>query len=337
MLATQDVLVTLTCVGAAAFLRWRDWKEQHPRMRIERLFLYPIKGLRPLEPESVELCVLGFKFDRRFILVSPKEDGSHECHLASQYPSHSLLRQSIDPAASTLTITASSGETYTTVLQPDTDGRKPFTVDLHGSPVLAFDMGDKAAAFFTKQSEGKETRLMFLDESVSGAKHGRKVLGSISDGKDNGIGFQDCASYMIGSAASLGELSKTLGREMSVLPLRPNMLLGPATPSDTLKPYVEDFWGELRLAGKTTIRLTSNCVRCISLNIDYSSGKRLEGTGLPLQALAKERRVDAGSYSPVFGRYGFSHDVGHKLSVGDTVEVTKINKARTVFSWPGMG
>lgn len=84
--------------------------------------------------------------------------------------------------------------------------------------------------------------------------------------------------------------------------------------------------------------------------------------------------MDSGTYSPVFvrsasilplqsvlthaltqGRYAFSHDVGaaqtrflrsgagltptragHAVSVGDKVEVTKLNKERTVFGWPGM-
>lgn len=38
-------------------------------------------------------------------------------------------------------------------------------------------------------------------------------------------------------------------------------------------------------ASAATFRLTANCVRCISLNIDYDTGKRLEGRGLPLQCV----------------------------------------------------
>ncbi|BGP20633.1 hypothetical protein JCM10213v2_008796 [Rhodosporidiobolus nylandii] len=311
-------------------------EERRKGRKVENvLFLYPIKGLRPIQPQKVELGELAFRFDRRFVLVSPKEDGSHECHLAADYPEHALLRQSIDWNTLTLTVSAPSGNSFSTPLQPSTAELKPSSVNLHSSPVRAFDVGEEAAAFFTAVSGGKASRLMYLNEGVSGSKYGRKVLGTISDGKDSGIAFQDCASYMIASSASLAAFSSQLGREMPIMPLRPNILLGPAEEGE-LKPWVEDYWGEITIAGKTTIRLTSNCVRCISLNIDYDTGKRLEGKGLPLQVLAKDRRVDKGSYSPVFGRYGFSHDVGHTISIGDPVEVTKVNKERTIFSWPGM-
>ncbi|GAA5884044.1 hypothetical protein JCM6882_002114 [Rhodosporidiobolus microsporus] len=333
----QDVFVALVCVLGAVWLRWKQYREQHPELKVERLFLYPIKGVRPLEVQTVELCELGFRFDRRFVLVSPKEDDALECHLASGSPSHQILQQSIDFDKLTLTITAPSGRSFTTPLQPPTETLKPVTVNLHQSPVLAFDVGDEAAEFFTAATFGVATRLMFLSENVSGAKHGRKVLGNISDGKDSGIAFQDCASYMIASSASLNEFSKNLGRDMDIRPLRSNMLVGPAGPSSGLKPWVEDFWAELRIAD-AVFRLTSNCVRCVSLNIDYETGKRLEGSGLPLQVLAKDRRIDIGAkYSPVFGRYAFSHDIGVKISVGDRVRVTKLNKKHTVFAWPGMG
>jgi hypothetical protein len=142
---------------------------------------------------------------------------------------------------------------------------------------------------------------------------------------------------MLASSSSLAAFSKQLGREMPIVPLRPNILLGSA-PGGVLKPWVEDWWKEVKIGSgafsslsfflpsrlpnassplvplapvasssdavcrTATIRLTSNCVRCISLNIDYDTGKRLEGTGLPLQVLAKDRRVDTGSYSPVFVR-----------------------------------
>ncbi|BGP28012.1 hypothetical protein JCM10295v2_006999 [Rhodotorula toruloides] len=270
--------LALVCVGVTIWLRWKHWRSQHPRLTVEKLLLYPIKGLRPLSPDTLELGRHGFRFDRRFVLVSPGRGGSHECHLAAKYPSHALLRQSIDFGSQTLTITPPSGPSFTVALEPPTAGRPKQTVDLHRSPVEAFDMGDEAAEFFTRHSDGKETRLMYLDEKESGA---RKVLGRISDGKDSGIAFQDCASYMIASSASLDAFSQALGRDMPILPLRPNILVA-------------------------TFRLTANCVRCISLNIDYETGKRLEGKGLPLQSR----------------RLGF--------------EVTKLNKERTVFGWPGM-
>ncbi|GAA6058321.1 hypothetical protein JCM3770_003615 [Rhodotorula araucariae] len=331
-LTPGDVLVVLACLAALAILRYRQYKAAHPDLRIQQLFLYPIKGLRPLSVDSLEIAPLGAKRDRRFVLISPKNDGSHECHLAAHYPAYALLRQSIDWDAGTLTVTPPSGPLLTVPLVPKTAGLVVRKVELHSSPTLAYDLGDEAAAFFRRHSDGKETRLCYLEEGTSA---NRKVLGSIADGMDKSIAFQDCASYMIASSASLAAFSAALGRDMSIMPLRPNIVVGPARPGG-LKPWVEDFWKELRVAGKTTFRITSNCVRCVSLNIDYETGKRLVGTGLPLQTLSKNRRVDSGSYSPVFGRYGFSDDIGHVVSVGDKVAVTGLYMARTTFQWPGM-
>ncbi|GAA5945243.1 hypothetical protein JCM3775_001892 [Rhodotorula graminis] len=334
VLTLSDIFVVIAGLCAVGLLRWRSWKRDHPDVIVEQLFLYPIKGLRPLSAQSLELADLGFKYDRRLILVSPAADGSHECHLAATYPSHALLRQSIDWAAKTLTITPPSpGDSPLTIpLSPSTAGLAAVKVELHSSPTLAYDLGDDAATFFTRHSDGKETRLMFLEED---ANANRKVLGSIALGADENIAFQDCASYMIASSSSLAAFSHALGRDMPIEPLRPNIVVGPAKPGG-LAPWVEDWWKELRVQGKTTFCITSNCVRCISLNIDYDTGKRLEGTGLPLQTLAKDRRVDSGSYSPVFGRYAFSADVGHVVSVGDKAAVTALYKQRTTFSWPGM-
>lgn len=109
--------------------------------------------------------------------------------------------------------------------------------------------------------------------------------------------------------------------------------------------------------------------------------------GTPRRTLAKDRRVDSGTYSPVFVRFAWiffffrglflasaltkdaplaraatrsrttsvsssdglfvlsrvlrtdselSRRAGHTVTVGDTVDVTRLNKERTVFGWPGM-
>ncbi|GAA5873010.1 hypothetical protein JCM1840_007294 [Sporobolomyces johnsonii] len=330
-LSHQDVLVTLSLLAVSYWLHRRAVLERFPSLKIEQLFLYPIKSLPPLSPPTLEIAPRGFKYDRRFMLVSPRKNGTYENHLAALYPGHALLRQTIDLTSLTLTITAPTGSHFSIALDPPTFGRARVEVDMHGSKTLAYDMGDEAARFFTDVA-GKATRLLFLNEG----QDGREVLGSISQGKDSGISFQDCASYMIASSASLAAFSRSLGREMPIVPLRPNILVGPASASSGLKPWAEDYWAELKVAGGAIFRLTSNCVRCISLNIDYSTGKRLTGSNLPLTVLSKERAVDAGSKSPVFGRYAFSESIGAKVSVGDIVEVTKLNKKRTTFDWPGL-
>ncbi|KAI5919858.1 hypothetical protein F4810DRAFT_462414 [Camillea tinctor] len=98
-----------------------------------------------------------------------------------------------------------------------------------------------------------------------------------------------------------------------------------------LKAWDEDFWAELELrhheeGNESLVRkgrgedhtganrnmrcrlaLTANCARCISINIDYDTGRPATGEqGNVLKKLMRDRRVDSGNkWSPIFGRYAF--------------------------------
>ncbi|KAK7754056.1 hypothetical protein SLS62_003902 [Diatrype stigma] len=83
--------------------------------------------------------------------------------------------------------------------------------------------------------------------------------------------------------------------------------------STSLKPYEEDYWAELLVRSGSggrdgpRLALTANCARCVSINIDYETGRPAEGErGSVLKKLMKDRRVDTGNkWSPIFGRYAF--------------------------------
>lgn len=158
------------------------------------------------------------------------------------------------------------------------------------------------------------------------------VLGSLLTANDYGIAFNDHAPFLVISEASVDDVTSRLGQKMDNTKFRPNIILkGSATA------WEEDFWTELAFSSGTRLTLTANCVRCASLNVDYSTGAPGKGKdGEVLKVLQKDRRVDPGSkYSPVFGRYGFpgKGDAGGDkiLRVSEGVVVTKRAKERTVF------
>jgi len=128
---------------------------------------------------------------------------------------------------------------------------------------------------------------------------------------------------------------------MEVTKFRPNIVVSGAETA-----FEEDFWGELTI-GEQGIKmvLTSNCVRCRSLNIDYATGSYGTGeSGKVLQKLMADRRVDKGAkYNPAFGRYGFlvcnraeEKAPTANIRIGDRVEVSKILSERSTFYWPGV-
>ncbi|KAL8952560.1 MAG: hypothetical protein Q9222_001550 [Ikaeria aurantiellina] len=184
----------------------------------------------------------------------------------------------------------------------------------------------------------------FVPQSLQG--------GSKTD--EEGLTFADCAPYLIVTEESVQDVSKRLpdGIKADITKFRPNIAIEGST-----EPYEEDYWGSISiipssLNGSSTdmdsgtrngssqeidIILTQNCIRCQSLDIDYTNGtfaKSDEGT--MLKKLMRDRRVDAGKkYSPVFGRYGFLDKKGNAgggfVQIGDAIRVTKRNEQRTKF------
>lgn len=168
------------------------------------------------------------------------------------------------------------------------------------------------------------------------------------EGEDYQITFADCAPYLIASETSLSNISSRLpaDQRMDITKFRPNIIVSGAESA-----FEEDFWAELSFspssppATETKITLTANCVRCTSINVDYTTGAFGTGDGgNVLKTMQKDRRIDMGhKYSPVFGRYGFlgreerGGGGGRSVKVGDEVVVTRRNEENTVLKWPGIG
>ncbi|KAJ5770727.1 uncharacterized protein N7511_002778 [Penicillium nucicola] len=156
--------------------------------------------------------------------------------------------------------------------------------------------------------------------------------------EEDRITFADCAPYLVISETSVDNVSARLpdGTEMDRTKFRPNIVVSGAENA-----FEEDYWSVLTLGSeKMRLLLTGNCVRCQSLNVDYTTGKMgTDESGAVLKKLMKDRRVDKGArFSPVFGRYSFlePRGSGTNLRVGDEVVVAERGKERTVLDWPGL-
>lgn len=150
------------------------------------------------------------------------------------------------------------------------------------------------------------------------------------------IGFADCAPFLVISQTSVENVSERLAgeEEVDLTKFRPNIVISGAE-----RAFEEDFWAELEVGNSPTgskvrLLLTGNCVRCQSLNVDFSTGKMGTGeSGSVLKKLMKDRRVDKGArFSPVFGRYSFlgREGVGQVVKVGDEVRVSRRSEEYTV-------
>jgi uncharacterized protein YcbX len=220
-------------------------------------------------------------------------------------------------------------------LQPDTSDLDTIEVALHGSAAKTFKMPAEYNAWFS-ECFGFEVVLVYLgdglrDVLMDGLQPGEKGT------KDEGhrITFADCAPYLIVSKKSLEDVSSRLpeGEEMDMTKFRPNIVVEGAKEA-----WEEDFWGTLRING-ADVNCEHNCARCVSINLDYETGKKGTGeSGEVLKKLQKDRRIDTGNkWSPVFGRYCYwgPRSPPTLFQVGDNVTLTKVNKERTTFKWNG--
>lgn len=152
------------------------------------------------------------------------------------------------------------------------------------------------------------------------------------------ITFADCAPYLITSTTSLSNVSSRLPNHTpDMTKFRPNIVISGAETA-----FEEDFWTEVTISpsnkqqkqGGCGLLLTANCIRCTSINVDYTTGKTGKGEGgCVLKSLMKDRRVDRGArFSPVFGRYAFmAPGYEREVRVGDEVVVSGRAKERSVF------
>ncbi|TKX21579.1 MOSC domain-containing protein 1 [Elsinoe australis] len=316
-------------------------------MKIEKIYAYPVKSLRPVELSSAEATRYGLSFDRRFMLVKVLPDGVQNIHV-THFPESVLFLPSIrlaedDDTVDELTITyRAPGKAETSLtfpLFPVASGLGTVDVTMHKSPTQGFDMGAECNDWFS-DCYGFPVKLLYLSDnrreilmsnSPNLGSWSTWMSGLLSGDEKSQITFADCAPYLVVSRTSLHDVSKRLpdGEEMDITKFRPNVVIEGAD-----EPWEEDYWAELELGG-IKLDLVHNCVRCKSINIDYNTGKPgTDDHGKVLKKLQSDRRVDTGAkWSPVFGRYCVlsQRSKDATIRIGDEVKVAKRNAERTVF------
>ncbi|QPC80245.1 hypothetical protein HYE68_010997 [Fusarium pseudograminearum] len=313
------------------------------------------QGIRGCALDKARLGPFGFEGDRTFCLQRVRRDADSNITYATLLIGYelklALFQASIDYDKSEVTIkwhTNKSEDIIHFPLKPSVEGRPIIEASLHASNTKAYDMGDNLAGWFSDRI-GHEVRLVYIGDgsrAVHGsvAPHSPDALqkSSFTQQIKNNIpflaheperlAFNDIAHYLVVTEESNNELSSRLseGYSMDITKFRPNIVVRGAS-----KPFAEDYWGELSFSSGVRMALTANCFRCQSITVDYETGKTAtDEQGLVWKKLNKDRRVDKGAkYSPVFGRYGFCYgdDTSKSLSIGQQVDVTKVNKQRTTF------
>ena len=314
---------------------------------IQRLFIYPVKSLKPVEVQAVELTNEGLRFDRSFVLVYPPADNSPVAqHLTiKKVYELALFQPEIDSSWSKLTISHAQGLAPQTVTVPLTPSplsllkSTTYQVSVFGTTAIGVDVGEEAATYFSKHLR-QDIRLLYIGgtgrREIPGSAYIPKQLSTLSLALKEGlqlqrVRFADAAPLLVTSTASetdtgLRLLPQHRGEDI-LLRLRPNVHIDVG---DDLPAWDEDNWLTLviqtgpRGTQKVIIKCIFKCVRCLSLNADLETGKYIERARQLYGHLAKDRRVNNRfPHKPVFGQYAFGGPAGAIIRVGDKVQVAE--------------
>ena len=323
---------------------------------IQRLFLYPVKSLRPVEVKAVELTNEGLRFDRSFILVYTP-DANTPIGTDSGLPFAkfltikrvfrlALFHPEIDESWTNLTIRyKGNGASQTSIVVPLSPsplsllGAKSYQVSVFGTTAIGVDVGDEAGSFFSERLSA-DVRLLFIGgtgrREIPGAAYVGKRTDALTLALEEGlrpqrIRFADAAPLLVTSTASEHDARMRLppgARDEDVIQrLRPNIHIDV---KHSLPAYDEDRWSTLTVATgpdathAVTIKCIFNCVRCLSLNADPDTGNMIERERQLYGLLASDRRINSRfPHKPVFGQYAFAGPAGAILRIGDAVKITE--------------
>jgi hypothetical protein len=235
-------------------------------MRVVGLFHYPVKALRGVAVQALELGPRGPVNDREFMLV----DG--DGRFVSQRTAPRLATLSARVAPSVLELRDDSDERHSVRL--DVQGARR-AATIWRDQVDALDCGDEAARWLTARA-GVDCRLVRLASDAT-----RLIDAKYRPRPDAQTTFTDGYPLLLTNTASLDDLNTRLERPIGMERFRPNVVV------ETDTPWAEDDWRRVRL-GEVELDLVKPCARCAVITTDQRTGERPDGSA-PLSALAAFR------------------------------------------------
>jgi uncharacterized protein len=277
--------------------------EEDPVVRLEAIFLYPIKSCRGTPLDQVVIERRGIRGDRRWMVADP--EGS----LISQrdHPRMALVEPRLGEDG--LVVQAPGREPLHLGLQ---EGGTAMEVEIWGDRCPAVDQGDDAAEWFGSFL-GTPVRLVRQDDDAM-----RPVDPAYARSPGDQVSFADGYPLLLTGTASLDDLNTRLPEPIPMNRFRPNLVVSGA------RAFEEDAWTRVRIGG-VDFHVVKPCARCVVTTVDQGTGtKRKE----PLRTLAEFRRNVPGGRKGKGNAVYFGQNlipdpgsVSATLRAGDEVEV----------------
>ncbi len=268
-------------------------------MKVKALALHPVKSLRAVEVDALELDAHGPVGDREWMLVDQAG------RFVTQRTAPLLARFVPRVAEGVLTVELAGREA---LCVPPGAGGSPREVTVWRDTLAAPDCGDEAARWFS-EALGMPVRL------VRFPRDGRRLLDrAYSPRPDATTRFADGYPALAVNLASLAAVNARLQRPIGIERFRANVVV------DGARAWEEDAWTTLRI-GPLVFDGVKPCARCVVITTDQLTGERPQGA-LPLDTVAEQHSVPG--FGAVFGQ-NLVHRGPGTLRVGDRVEVLEVS------------
>jgi uncharacterized protein YcbX len=251
---------------------------------IEQLWVYPVKSCAGIQLMEAEVTDTGLLYDRAWMVV----DSEGEFVTQRELPRMALIQPSFKLGQLVL---RAPGMLALHLALNAAEG--PAKVRVWGDEVMACDMGDLAAQWFSDflgphaPADLKRLRLARFDPEVK-----RACDAAWTAGREAHTQFADGFSLLVTSQASLDALNMRLVEAghaaVTMARFRPNIVLGGAESHD------EDRVGSWSIAtdgGSARLENVKPCARCPIPNIDPLTAIPSPEVGDTLQTYRQDRRL----------------------------------------------
>lgn len=235
-------------------------------IRLEEIYIYPIKSMGGISLQESKALIRGFKFDRRMMLTNG------EGRFLSQRRIPALARFKLSTDEDGFIVQYDNDRIHIPFKLSSEKYRK---VTVWDDQVTAPAADNYYNRWFSEHLD-QECHLVFMDK-VSNRPVDRKYAVS-----NEQVSYADGFPYLIISTGSLADLNQRLEIPVPMDRFRPNIVVSTETP------FTEDDLDIFHL-GEAIFKRVKPCSRCIITTTDQLTGKRSKE---PLKTLSEYRKID---------------------------------------------
>ncbi|MDG1276862.1 MAG: MOSC domain-containing protein [Algoriphagus sp.] len=263
-------------------------------LRVQDIFIYPIKSLRGIRVESAKVLERGFQYDRRWMLV----DRTGLFLTQRTHPQMALIK--VDLREDHLIVSSPLAQDNSLKIPFDLQLDSQIEVEIWDDRLSA-NLVDPTIDQWFSEILGIDCQLVRMPESGQ-----RKVSPKYAINKEF-VSFADGMPYLIIGQESLHHLNSKLTHPVPMNRFRPNIVFSGG------ESFIEDGWKNIKI-GDVDFCIVKPCARCVLITVDQESG--VNGKE-PLKTLASYRTLNNKVY---FGQNALSLQEGY-VRIGDSIQL----------------